>query len=203
METRTTFQGEPATPNATSATTGAIGTMAGRAHSALDSTVEKVAPTVNRMLDKAHQTIDRVADSATPAADNLQHVVRSASDRTTQLAEQWAATTFARGPWPRLGWRWRSACRGRASQLNRVVGGPTTLARRKTLSRVHPPSSPCALHSAFPAMRPVCAHSVNKPYWPTYSYLGGAGHRITGPSGSLSGGTNAVTVCPVAPSDRM
>ena len=37
-----------------------IGDMANRAHQAVDETVDRVAPTVNRMKDKAHEAIDRV-----------------------------------------------------------------------------------------------------------------------------------------------
>jgi ElaB/YqjD/DUF883 family membrane-anchored ribosome-binding protein len=73
--------------NAAGISGSAVGTMAGRAHNALDSTVEKVAPTVNRMVDKAHEAIDRVADRAAPAAENLEAAVRGASHKTVRLAE--------------------------------------------------------------------------------------------------------------------
>jgi ElaB/YqjD/DUF883 family membrane-anchored ribosome-binding protein len=63
------------------------GGMASRAHEALDTAVEKVAPTVNRVVDKAHETIDRVADRAGPAAESARAAMQQATDRTTRLAE--------------------------------------------------------------------------------------------------------------------
>jgi ElaB/YqjD/DUF883 family membrane-anchored ribosome-binding protein len=94
MEPRSMNPGESA--NTGTSTTGAVGAMAGRAHSAIDSTVEKVAPTVNRMVDKAHEAVNRVADRAAPAAENIETAVRGASDQTVRFAEACASSIRAR-----------------------------------------------------------------------------------------------------------
>jgi ElaB/YqjD/DUF883 family membrane-anchored ribosome-binding protein len=75
-------------PNPEGATAAAaVGQAATRAHHALDAAVDRVTPTVNRMVDKAHDAIERVAERATPAAENVETTVKSAADRTLRLAE--------------------------------------------------------------------------------------------------------------------
>ena len=89
METRPKNTDDNVSGNPSSTTAGStVGAMAGRAHSALDSTIEKVAPTVNRMVDKAHEAIDRVADRASPTADKM--------DSTMRMMDSWAENVRAR-----------------------------------------------------------------------------------------------------------
>jgi ElaB/YqjD/DUF883 family membrane-anchored ribosome-binding protein len=78
--------------NSDTAVGGTIGGIAGRAHGALDTAVEKVAPSVNRMVSKAHEAIDRVADRAGPAAESVDTAVRDAADSTARLAESFSET---------------------------------------------------------------------------------------------------------------
>ena len=83
-------------PTPTSTETGTtVGGMASRAHEALDTAVDKVAPSVNRMVGKAHETIDRLADRAAPAADSVGAAMREASDRTVRLGEACANSVRA------------------------------------------------------------------------------------------------------------
>jgi ElaB/YqjD/DUF883 family membrane-anchored ribosome-binding protein len=72
-----------------------VGGIASRAHEALDTAVDKVAPTVNRVVDKAHETIDRVADRAAPAAESARAAMQQASDRTVRLADACANSVRA------------------------------------------------------------------------------------------------------------
>jgi ElaB/YqjD/DUF883 family membrane-anchored ribosome-binding protein len=74
------------TPTSTETNT-TVGGMASRAHEALDTAVERIAPSMNRVVDKAHEAIDRVADRAAPAAESVGAAMRQASDGTVRLGE--------------------------------------------------------------------------------------------------------------------
>ena len=87
MESRMPYTGSNAASAASEAAT--------RAHSALDTALDKAAPAVNRMVDKAHATIDRVAERAIPAAEAVQSAVNKTQETSTRMMEACATSVRA------------------------------------------------------------------------------------------------------------